>query len=110
MPLITIPKGIKAKLGDEASEELVDLFNRFEEKQKEDIIQLSAEKFERRLTEEISKVNERITELKAYMAGQISNLETKMAGNKADLIKWMFLFWISQIGVIMALLFAFFKR
>ena len=50
------------------------------------------ERFERRLAEEIGKVCHEIAE------------------SKADLIRWMFIFWVGQIGVITGILFAFFKR
>lgn len=49
------------------------------------------EKFERRLTEEISKVREEISRV------------------RANIIQWMFIFWVGQIGALLAILFAFFK-
>lgn len=60
--------------------------------QREDVISLVEERFERRLAEEIGKVRQEISEA------------------KADLIRWMFVFWVGQIGVITGILFAFFKR
>ena len=30
-------------------------------------------------------------------------LETKMAENKADIIKWMFIFWIGQLASVIAI-------
>ncbi|MDZ7725628.1 MAG: hypothetical protein U5R06_23090 [candidate division KSB1 bacterium] len=47
------------------------------------------------MTAELSKVNERIT---------LENSKTR-----ADLIKWMFIFWIGQVGALLGILFAFFK-
>ena len=32
-----------------------------------------------------------------------ARLETKMAEHKSDLLKWMFIFWVGQIGAIAAL-------
>lgn len=40
----------------------------------------------------------------------IAELEAALAKFKADLIRWMFIFWVGQIGVITGILFAFFKR
>ena len=44
----------------------------------------------------------------------IFRLEKTIAETKAELIKWMFIFWVGQfasiVGVITAILFAFFKR
>jgi hypothetical protein len=53
---------------------------------------VEAVRFEHRLTEEVDKVSHEITKF------------------KADLIRWMFIFWVGQIGVITGILFAFFKR
>jgi hypothetical protein len=56
---------------------LVELINLANEKVKEDVIELSAEKFERRLTEEMAKLDNKISDV------------------KVDLIKWqvkMFIF------------------
>ena len=67
------------------------------------MLEIVEEKFEHRLTEEIGKVNER-------MSSDIGKLDTKIERTKADLIKWMFIFWIGQIGAIMGLLFAFLNK
>lgn len=50
------------------------------------------ERFERRLAEEMGK------------------MRADMADLRANLIQWMFLFWISQIGVLTGILFAFFRK
>jgi hypothetical protein len=36
--------------------------------------------------------------------------ERCIAQFKSDLVRWMFIFWVGQIGVITGILFAFFKR
>jgi hypothetical protein len=62
------------------------------ESNKKSVIEVVEERFERRLTEEIGK------------------LRTDMADLRANLIQWMFLFWIGQIGVLTGILFAFFRK
>ena len=79
------------KLGDEGADALVAVINEAAKGQREDTIAFMEERFERRLAEEISKVRQEIAEA------------------KADLIRWMFVFWVGQIGVITGILFAFFK-
>jgi gas vesicle protein len=59
-------------------------------------------KVNERLTEEIGKVNERITE-------EIAGVRTDLANTRADLIKWMFIFWMGQVVALVGILFAFFK-
>ena len=49
------------------------------------------------------------SEVKAEFDNKREILSTKedLANVKADIIKWMFIFWIGQIGVIIALLYSF---
>ena len=72
------------------------------EKVKENIIEIQTEKYERRLSEEISK-------LRIEFYERISKLEANVARMYANIIKWMFIFWVGQIGVITAILFSFLK-
>ncbi|MFQ6013905.1 MAG: hypothetical protein ACE5NP_00500 [Anaerolineae bacterium] len=70
---------------------------------KEDVIVLVEEKFERRLVEEISKLR---GELREEMAG----LRVELANTRADLIRWMFIFWVGQVATILGILFVFFRK
>lgn len=102
MEIPTIPRVVRQKLGDDVVDSFVELLNKSNEKQKEDVLVFVEDKFERRLSEEMSKVNQKITE-------EISKVNQKISETKADIIKWMFVFWAGQIGVILGILFAFFK-
>lgn len=92
MAVITIPKVLREKLGEDGADSLVELINKADAGVKEDVLVLVEEKFERRLAEELSKVNEKISE------------------TKAEIIRWMFIFWVGQIGVMIGILFAFFRK
>jgi hypothetical protein len=61
------------------------------------------EKFERRLTEEASKLRAEIGHLRGEMIERIESV-------RSELIKWMFVFWVGQIGAIVGILFAFFRK
>jgi len=91
MPIINIPKVIREKLGDDGSEAIIELFNEIEEGIKRDSIAIVEEKFERRLSEELGKVRVEIAETKTF------------------LFRWMFIFWVGQIGVLTGILFSFLK-
>ena len=41
---------------------------------------------------------------------EIANLEIKIEKTKADIIKWMFLFWIGQLASLIAILQIFFRK
>jgi hypothetical protein len=77
---------------------------------KADVLGFVEEKFERRLTEEVAKFNDRLTTEIAKINAEFSRVRQEMAEMKADLIRWMFIFWVGQLGAILGILFAFFRR
>ncbi len=80
MPIITIPRPLREKLGDEGAECLVEVFREWERGTKEDVIALSGEKFERRLVEETLKLDKRITE-------QVSRLDIRITDLRGELLE-----------------------
>jgi len=99
MAVIAVPRPLREKLGEEGTDALVALINEAGESNKKSVIEIVEERFERRLGEEIGKVRE-----------EISRLRVEMADLRANLVQWMFLFWIGQIGVLTGILFAFFRK
>jgi len=114
MEILTVPRVLRQKLGEDGTDSLIELFNKSNEKQRQDVLVFVEEKFERRLTEENSKINQRIIEETSKINQRIteenSRLHQKISETKADIIKWMFIFWLGQIGALLGILFAFFKR
>ena len=92
MAVIAVPRPLREKLGEEGTDALVALINEAGDNNKESVIEVVEERFERRLSEEMSK------------------LRVEMHDLRASLIQWMFLFWIGQIGVLTGILFAFFRK
>ena len=137
MAIVSVPKILRTKLGDDGAEALVRFFNEVQaaNSQKEEIIEIVEEKFERRLAEELAKVRVEMAEMKTELRKEIAqlgadlrqemgemdtrfhkemaemnaSLKSEIAKSHADLIKWMFIFWVGQIGVMVGILFAFFK-
>jgi regulator of replication initiation timing len=151
MSVITIPKPLRDKLGDEAVESFAMLLKEVEFEGRKDALVIAEERFERRLSEETAvlkveiaslgnKLDKRITEEVAVLRVEIASLENKLdkriteevakldkriteevailrvelaetksvlrveiAKTKSEIIKWMFIFWASQIAVIAAL-------
>jgi hypothetical protein len=99
MAVIAVPRPLREKLGEEGTDALVALINEAGESNKKSVIEVVEERFERRLAEEIGKVRE-----------EIGRLRVEMADLRANLVQWMFLFWIGQIGVLTGILFAFFRK
>ena len=172
MAVMTVPRLLREKLGEDGIDSLVELLNKSEEKIKADVITLSGEKYERRLSEETAnmridmglhksdlkgamaelrvglkeseeryerrlseetgklrvdmaelkselkgdiaalkvELNGNMAGLRAELKGDMTGLRTEMAKSYASIIKWMFIFWLGQIGAILGILFAFFKH
>ncbi len=107
MPVVTVEKPLRDSLKDDAAvDALVRLINQAQEEQKRDIVEFVEEKFERRLSEEISGLEVRLSE---KIDKGDSSLAIKIAESKSEIIKWMFIFWVGQVAVILGILFAFFK-
>lgn len=85
MAVISIPKILRDKLTDDGADALVELLDKAGTRSEEAMLDRAEDRFEKRLMEV-----------------------------KAEFIKWMFIFWIGQfasiVGVLTAILFAFFKR
>lgn len=110
MKIINVPKVLREKLGDDGVDALLEVINLANEKVKEDIIEIQTEKYERRLSEEISKLRgEDLAKLDKRIIEEISKLRVEISKTYANLIKWMFIFCVGEIGVITAILFTFLK-
>ncbi|MBF0555910.1 MAG: hypothetical protein HQK96_15405 [Nitrospirae bacterium] len=97
MSVITIHRSIRERLGDEASEAFAALINDIDLGARKDAIAIAEERFERRLVEESSKLRLEIEKVRSELSSEISN-------SKAEIIKWMFLFWIGQTAAIFAII------
>lgn len=88
------------------------------------MLEFVEEKFERRLSEEIGRLGNKLTETKADLLTHISQtreelmihisqtreeLSLQNSKTRADVIKWMFIFWAGQFAVLLGILFTFFK-
>ncbi|WP_420267051.1 LA_3696 family protein [Candidatus Magnetominusculus dajiuhuensis] len=99
MSVITIPRVLREKLGEDATEALVEVFNKVEP----DTAKIKAE-----LSKElVTKAD--LFEESGKLRLEIEKLRVEVANVKADIIKWMFLFWIGQTAVTVAL-FKFFVK
>jgi hypothetical protein len=130
MDLQDVPGVLQERLGVEASGGLVQLFNDAQMEWSGQVLNLAAERFERRLVEETSKLRVEMAQgfaaVRGEMAAQGAQLRVEMAQGFAaargematqgatlndkidsvrfDLVKWMFLFWIGQVGAVVALM------
>lgn len=135
MPIISIPKSLREKLGEEGSEALAKMLNEQGKETEGSIIRTAELRFEKKLSEEISGLREENhegrTSLREEMIESNASLRQEMVQmntalreemvrgdtlllkeiqkSKTDTIRWMFIFWIGQIGAVLGILFAVFK-
>jgi len=115
MAVIAIPKVLREKLGEDGADSLVELINLSNQKVKEDVIELSAEKFERRLSEELSKlrtediakldkkITDEVAKLDKRITDEVAKLRVEMAELKTDLIKWQIGMFVTTVILILGL-------
>lgn len=97
---------------------LIQLINQASQAERVDIVALVEEKFERRLVEEVSKLEnhlvERIARLESSMMERIARVESglveRIANSEARLLRWAFIFWLTQLGALAGILFSLLKR
>ena len=83
-----VPRKLEEVLGPDGTDQFVDFLNVSFNSQKEDVIQLVADKFERKLVEEISTVKIDFANLRVELANvkvDIANVKTDIANAKTEL-------------------------
>lgn len=88
--VILLPEYLRNQLGEQGASELVTLINETTRESKNSVLETAADRFERRLSEFKGEVKAEIHEV------------------KSDIIKWMFIFWLGQIGAMLGI-FSYFK-
>lgn len=88
MSVIAIPEILRDKLTDAGANALAVLLNE------------SADE----------KIEGKIIEIKSDLEVKIGQLRIEIAQTKTEIIRWMFIFWVGQIGVLTAILFVFFRH
>jgi hypothetical protein len=84
---ITVSKNLREKLGEEGTQEFVSLLNQINTAQLEEMERLNGRTFEK-FQQELKLLS--------------SELDKKLAEQRADLLKWMFIFWSTTIITIVA--------
>ena len=113
MGIISIPKALRNKLGEDGAEALVDVLNMQGEENKQSVIDLAEQRFEKKLSEELGTLRTgfetKLSLLREHMVAGDDGMRIELHKTRADMIKWMFIFWVGQIGFFIGLFFAFYK-
>jgi len=93
----SVPSVLAVRLGADASRGLGDLLDGQQRDWSEQVLTIAGERFERRLVEEAAK-------LRVEMSMLGSDLRQEIAKDRFELLKWMFLFWVSQLAAMSAIM------
>jgi hypothetical protein len=85
------------RLGADAARELAEVLESEQQMGSERVLTIAADRFERRLVEEASKLR---VELSTFG----SELRQEFARDRFELLKWMFVFWIGQLAAMSAIM------
>ena len=102
-----LPSGLRDRLGNEAADGLVACLHELGQKWTTDVIAILTDRFERRLTEETSKLRVEMAQgfaaLRQELAQGLEVVRQEMAQHRVELLKWAFLFWAGQLLAVASL-------
>ena len=96
-----VPAVLRSRLGDDGTIGLVELLDSERKDWSERVLSVAADRFERRLTEEISALR---VELRETLSTGLNSIRQELATARVEALKWSFVFWIGQVAAIAALL------
>jgi hypothetical protein len=96
-----VPAALRTRLGDDATFGLIELLDSDRKEWSEQVLSVAADRFERRLTEEVSALRE---DVRGGLHEGLMSLRQELATTRVEMLKWSFLFWIGEISVIAGLL------
>ena len=102
MVIVAIPDALREKLGPEGARALAELLNEASVRTRDNVIEIAASRFESQLAEEIGGLRTEMYQLHADLVSRVGAFEGRIT-------RWMFVFWIGQIGALLGILFAFFR-
>lgn len=101
MESVRVPARLTVRLGDEATLGLLELLDHEQAKWSDQVLNIAAERFERRLTQEVSALR---VELIRVLHEGLSGVRQELAIVRVDLFKWTFVFWVGQVAAMVGVL------
>jgi hypothetical protein len=92
-----VPAVLRTRLGDEATFGLIELFDTERKDWSEQVFSVSADRFERRLTEELAG-------LRLELRDGLSSVRQELATTRVEWVKWSFVFWTGHLAAMAGLL------
>ncbi|MGB7588659.1 MAG: hypothetical protein WBM00_08125 [Solirubrobacterales bacterium] len=106
-----LSKAFYDKLGEEVANELVSWFNAVDSTYRSELRDLNElnfarfdAKLEQRIAEVKAELRQEVGALRTEMHAGLAALKTDIASTRADLLKWMFLYWAGTALTVIGLL------
>lgn len=107
--IVVVPESLRERLGPEAVEALVDLLNQSSRETRDEVVTLAEQKFERRLAEEIGSLRAQMNAGFATVDTRLAQLQAWVSDRFAAQTRWMVGLWVTELGILLGVLFAFFR-
>ncbi|MGH7454021.1 MAG: LA_3696 family protein [bacterium] len=99
---ITVSKNLREKLGEDGTQEFVSLLNQISSSQLDEMDRLNGRTFEKFQQEHVHTRELLQNQIERFAEMLRSEFDKKLAEQRADLLKWMFIFWSTTIVTIVA--------
>jgi hypothetical protein len=108
----SVPAALVERLGPDATNGLLQVFELERRTWSDEVLNIGAERFERRLAETASGLRVQIADSEARLRQELSGMEVRIlreilreiAGSRVELLKWSFVFWIGQVVAVSAVM------
>ena len=91
-----VPAALRNRLEDDATFGLIELLDKERKEWSEQVLSVAADRFERRLTQEISM-------LRVEFHDDLNGIRQELATTRIETLKWSFVFWVGQVAVMAGL-------
>jgi hypothetical protein len=88
-----VPAALLERLGNDATFGLMELLDNERDDGRERVLSEAADRFERRLTQEVGAV-------RVELAQSLAGVRQEIAASRVEFLRWSFVFWIGQVATI----------
>ena len=100
-------RALRERLGDSGMAGLEEVINNAGKQWKDDVLAVAAERFDKRLAEEIGALRVDLAKefgsVRVEMAKEFAAVRSEIGVLRFDLVKWCFVFWIGQVATMTAI-------
>ena len=104
----SVPAALRERLGPDATSGLLHVLELERRTWSDEVLNIGAERFERRLAESTSGLRVQIAETEARLRQELGGMEVRItreiASSRVELLRWSFVFWIGQVVAVSAVM------